>query len=194
MASGSSFDVSNFLDDDAWEASITEQNQRVDRIIEDMVIHAAELSLQPTNHHRTKFKTRAEACTPRDNACAGTCMLGNNALLLLRATSSAQASAPHARTYTLTPARRARSRATLRGEGHRRRPATAMVRGGASGGIDGDGMKYATLDSLFEDNQEHARRVGFSVVKRINRKVGEDEYKYALFVCSKFGKPTSQSD
>ncbi|KAH6782380.1 Pectin lyase-like superfamily protein [Perilla frutescens var. frutescens] len=51
MASGSSFDASNFLDDDEWAANITEQNQRVDRIINDVIIHAAELSLQPTNRH-----------------------------------------------------------------------------------------------------------------------------------------------
>ncbi|KAH6762037.1 hypothetical protein C2S52_019470 [Perilla frutescens var. hirtella] len=55
------------------------------------------------------------------------------------------------------------------------------------------GMQHATLDSLFDAYQEHARLAGFSAVKRTSRKLDEDEYKYALFVCCKSGKPTSHT-
>ncbi|KAH6762419.1 hypothetical protein C2S52_019852 [Perilla frutescens var. hirtella] len=55
------------------------------------------------------------------------------------------------------------------------------------------GMLYATIDSLFDDYQAHAKRSGFSVVKRTNRKMyDEKELKYARFVCSKAGKRNSR--
>ncbi|XP_057780056.1 uncharacterized protein LOC130998658 [Salvia miltiorrhiza] len=50
MASSSNIDASNSSDDEAWEQSVAEHNRQLDRIIEDVVIHAASLSVQPTNH------------------------------------------------------------------------------------------------------------------------------------------------
>ncbi|XP_057791349.1 uncharacterized protein LOC131008492 [Salvia miltiorrhiza] len=50
MASSSNIDASNSSDDEAWEQSVAEHNRQLDRIIEDVVIQAASLSVQPTNH------------------------------------------------------------------------------------------------------------------------------------------------
>ncbi|XP_057804051.1 uncharacterized protein LOC131019521 [Salvia miltiorrhiza] len=50
MASSSNIDASNSSDDEALEQSVAEHNRQLDRIIEDVVIHAASLSVQPTNH------------------------------------------------------------------------------------------------------------------------------------------------
>ncbi|XP_057791132.1 uncharacterized protein LOC131008260 [Salvia miltiorrhiza] len=50
MASSSNIDASNSSDDEAWEQSVDDHNRQLDRIIEDVVIHAASLSVQPTNH------------------------------------------------------------------------------------------------------------------------------------------------
>ncbi|XP_057811622.1 uncharacterized protein LOC131025854 [Salvia miltiorrhiza] len=50
MAYSSNIDASNSSDDEAWEQSVAEHNRQLDRIIEDVVIHAASLYVQPTNH------------------------------------------------------------------------------------------------------------------------------------------------
>ncbi|KAH6838092.1 hypothetical protein C2S53_001183 [Perilla frutescens var. hirtella] len=71
----------------------------------------------------------------------------------------------------------------------------SQLEGGQVNGSAGPqpGMLYATIDSLFDDYQAHARRSGFSAVKRMNRKMYDDkELKYARFVCSKAGKRNSR--
>ncbi|KAH6788003.1 hypothetical protein C2S52_007555 [Perilla frutescens var. hirtella] len=80
-----------------------------------------------------------------------------------------------------------------RSQNHKENPSISATNNGETPCGPETGVMYATLDNLFNDYQEHARRVGFSVVKRTNQKAGEDDFKYALFVCSKFGKPMSQS-
>ncbi|XP_057809119.1 uncharacterized protein LOC131023592 [Salvia miltiorrhiza] len=50
MASSSNIGASNSSDDEAWEQSVAEHNRQLDRIIENVVIQAASLSVQPTNH------------------------------------------------------------------------------------------------------------------------------------------------
>ncbi|XP_057808756.1 uncharacterized protein LOC131023233 [Salvia miltiorrhiza] len=50
MASSSNIDASNSNDDEAWEQRVAEHNRQLDRTIEDVVIHAASLSVQPSDH------------------------------------------------------------------------------------------------------------------------------------------------